>query len=382
MKKIGKWCAVLLCLVMLFSGCAQSEKSSDSTENSGNSSKESAGQTAETPDAGKEILTQDPQDEIIFTSDYDPSDYLKLDSDYRSIVFSKEDLTVSEDQVQNQVDSLLTEHAELEEVTDRGAMAGDILQIDFTGTMDGQVIYDEQDYQLELGYAGLLPGFEDQLEGAGAGDEITMDLEYPEDYGDETLNGKTVHFDVLVHKVSLSVVPDYTDDFVKKFTEYDTIAEYEAAVKVILEDTARTDAVALWLDEHADMESCPDSLKERCEQRMVDYLELWAQQEGTDLEGLLKQINYASVEELLADEDNASAVRTDEKDILAYEYVVSRENIKSTVKDYVQYLEKYALDQGFKNADELLDYYSEEEMRMFYMKELVTDRIMKYAAVK
>ncbi len=386
MNRIAKLCALLLCLMIIFGGCAQSGKNSsnpsegfpDASENSLTSSDASA----ETVDDGKEILYQNPQDEIVFTFDYDPSDYLKMDEDYRAIIFSEEDLAVSEDAVQNQVDSLLTEYASLEEVTDRGALAGDTLQIDFTGILDGQVIYDETDYQLELGFSGLIPGFEDQLEGAMAGDEIIMDLEYPEDYGDEMLDGKTVHFDVAVHKVSFPVVPDYTDDFVKQYTGYDTIAEYESAVKEILENEARSDAVAFWLDEHAVMESCPESLKKRCEQRMVDFLELYAEYEGTDLEGLLKEMNYASVEELLADEENAGSILTDEKDTLAYEYVASEEDLRSTVKDYVSYLEKYALDQGFADADELLDYYSEEEMRMLYMRELVTDRIMEYAVVE
>lgn len=387
MKGIGKLCASLLCLAMVSVGCAGTGAGdSDQSKNPAETAAESVSKTdpkmtsePESVDEGKEILSRNPQDEVTFTFDYDPSDYLKLDGDYRQIVFSAEDLEVSEDAVQNQVDSLLAEHAELEEVTDRGALAGDTLQIDFTGTMDEQVIYDEKDYQMELGYEGLLPGFEEQLEGAMAGDEISMDLEYPEDYGDEMLNGRTVHFDVTVHKVYLSVVPDYTDEFVKKYAGYDTTAAYEAALKEILADSAKTDAVALWLDEHAVMESCPDSLKEKCEQRMLDFLELWAEYEGTDMEGLLKEMGYDSEEDLLAAEDNANSILADERDTLAYEYVAAKEELKSTVKDYVDFMEKYALDQGYVDAGELLDYYSEEEMRMIYMKKMVTDRIMQYA---
>lgn len=386
MKRIGKLCALLLCFAVVSGGCAQSGENrpadSGQMDSSDNSVETEAESDSASVDEEKQILKQNPQDEVIFTFDYDPSEYLKMDEDYRNIVLKAEDLEISEDEVQNHVDSLLTEYTVLEEVTDRGALAGDTLQVDFTGTLDGEVIYDEKDYQLELGTSGLIPGFEDQLEGARAGDEIKMDMEYPEDYGDEMLNGKTVHFDVTVYKVYLSVVPDYTDDFVKEHTEYDTTADYEAAIRSILEDSARLDAVAVWLDEHAVMERCPEELKEQCEQRMVDFLEQYAEYEGTSLEELLKKMDYASVEELLADEDNAASVEADEKDILINEYVVSRENLKSTVKEYVEYMEKYAGEQGYADADELLDYYSEEEMRLLYMKQLVSDCVLKYAVIE
>lgn len=388
MKNIGKLCTVLLCLVMVSGGCAQSDADhSEQTASIEGTSSEMEGTSSETvsgdaAEADKEILTRDPQEEIVFTFDYNPADYVKLDEDYRSIVFPEEDLEVSDEEVQDQIDSLLTEYASYEKVTDRGALFGDILKIDFTGTLDGETIYDQEDFQLELGASAIVPGFDEQLEGAVAGDQITLDLEYPEDYGDELLNGKTVHFDVTVYEVELAVIPDYTDDFVKQYTGYDTTEEYEKATREILKDSAESDAVALWLDEHSSMEKCPASLKEECEQDMLDYFRLIARYNGMEMDELLEAMEYDSEEALLADEDNASAIEASARDTLAYEYVVAQENLKSTVGEYVAYLEKYAQEQGYKDADELLDYYSETEMRALYMKQLVTDCILSYAGIQ
>ncbi|MGN0292496.1 MAG: FKBP-type peptidyl-prolyl cis-trans isomerase [Lachnospiraceae bacterium] len=393
MKTIGKLCTVLLCLTVVFGGCARSgsegseqtaysEQTACSEQTVSAEEASSLASMEENIEAGKGVLTQDPEQEITFTFDYDPGDYVELDEDYRSIVFSEEDLKVSEEEIQNQIDSLLTEHAELEKVTDRGALAGDILKIDLSGILDGETIYDEKDFQLELGSEAVVPGFDEQLEGAMAGDQISLDLEYPEDYGDETLNGKTIHFDVTVHEVDLSVVPDYTDDFVKEYTGYDTIKAYEAAIKELLEDSARSDAVALWLDEHSTMKACPDSLKQECEQNMLEYFRLIARYNGMDMEELLEVMNYDSEEALLEDGDNAAAVEASARDILAYQYVAGKENLRSTVRDYVDYLENYAQEQGYEDAEELLDYYTEEEMRTLYMKQLVTDCILNYAAVQ
>lgn len=383
MKKIWKFGAVLLCTAMVFGGCSQSQPK-DTEETSAVSGAEQDSNTGqEEESSNKAILKQDPEDVLEFVYDYDPAEYLTLDGDYKAIVFSAEDLEVTEENVQSSVDALLLEHLVLEEVTDREALSGDTLDIDFTGTLDGEVIYDETNYQLELGSGVMVSGFEESLEGARAGDEITLDLKYPEDYGNDLLNGKTVHFEVTVHQVYLPVVPDYTDEFVAQYTGYDTIQAYEASLKETLEQTEKEDAVAIWLDEHSTLEDCPEDLKETYEQRMLDYYEMLAQYTyGMDLETLLKEMDYDSEEEFLEAPDNQDAIMGNIKSNMGYEYVAVKEGLKSTVGEYVAYMESYAELIGYNDAEELLEYFTEEEMRQLYMKNLVTNWILEHAAIK
>lgn len=372
MKKIRKLCMLLICFTMVFGGCSQQQENPDKeTKEAANGSKSDE----------KAILNQNPDEVLAFTFDYDPADYLKMDEDYRSIRFSAKDLNVTEDDVQQTVDSLLLEHVKLEEAADREAMYGDTMDIDFIGTIDGKEIYNEEDYRLELGSAGLVSGFEEGLEGAREGDQITLDLEYPKDYGDEMLNGKKVHFEVKIRKVYLAVVPDYTDEFVAEYTEYDTIETYEASIRSDLEQAAKEDAVAIWMDEHTTLENCPDTLKKEYGQRMLDHFALIAQYYyDTDLAGLLKKMDYSSEEEFL--ESNEEDIVADIRKNLGYEYVVSKEKLQSTVRDYVEYMEEYAQVSGYQDAEQLLDYFTEKEIRQLYIKKLATDLILEHATVE
>lgn len=374
MRKIGKLCMLLLCFTMIFGGCSQQE-------NSDNETKEITETDTSLESSEKAILNQDPDQDLTFTFDYDPSDYLKMEEDYGSIRFSADDLEITADDVQQSVDSLLLEYVELEEITDRGALYGDTLDIDFIGTIDGEEIYNEENYRLELGSAGMMAGFEDGLEDSRPGDQVVLDLEYPEDYGDEMLNGKTVHFEINVNKVYVSVVPDYTDEFVAKHTNYDTIKEYEASIKSDLEQAGKEDAVAIWMDEHTSLENCPETLIEEYGQRMLDHYELIAKYfYNTDLAALLEEMNYSSEEEFL--ESNKEDIVADIRKNMCYEYVISKENLQSTVGDYLEYMEEYAQLTGYNDADELLDYFTEEEIRQLYIKKLATDWILEHATVE
>lgn len=378
MKKIGKWCMLLIGVSIIFGGCSQTGENMDGQTKD---TMETAALSTGSESDEKTILNQNPEEILKFTFDYEPSEYLKMEGDYRSIVLSAADLEVNEEDVQQSIDSLLLEHVELEEEADREAFYGDVLDIDFIGTIDDEEIFNEENYRLELGSAGMVSGFEEGLEGAMAGDQIILDLEYPEDYGDEMLNGKTVHFEINVHKVYLQVVPDYTDEFVAEYTEYDTIEEYESSIKTDLEQAAKEDAVAVWMDEHTTLENCPDSIKEEYGQRMLKHFEMLAEYYyDMDLASLLEAMDYSSEKEFL--EDNEEDIEADIKKNLSYEYVVSQENIQSTVKDYVEYMEDYAQITGFHDADELLDYFTETEMRQLYMKQLAMDWILEHAAVE
>lgn len=378
MKKIGKWCMLLICLSMVFGGCSQPK---ENTEGETKNNTEAVTQITGSESDKKAILNRNPEEILEFTFHYDPSEYIKMDGDYQSMILSASDIAVSEEDVQQSVDSLLLEHVALEGEADREACYGDVLDIDFIGTIDGEEIFNEENYRLELGSAGMVSGFEEGLEGSMAGDQIILDLEYPEDYGDETLNGKTVHFEVNVHKVYLPVVPDYTDEFVAEYTEYDTIREYESSIKADLEQAAKEDAVAIWMDEHTTLENCPNSIKEEYGQRMLEHFEMLAKYYyDTDLAGLLETMDYSSEEEFL--ENNEEDIEADIKKNMSYEYVVGKENIRSTVKDYVEYMEDYAQTTGYSDADELLDYFTEEEMRQLYIKQLAMDWILEHATVE
>src|SRR5919206_4250183 len=119
--------------------------------------------------------------------------------DYRELEVGKRDAEVSDDDLQAELDRLRERSAKLDTV-DRPAQRGDFVVMDYVGTLDGEAFAggEGRDQLVELGSGRLVPGFEEQLEGAGAGEERTVTVTFPEDYQATHLAGKPARFTVTV----------------------------------------------------------------------------------------------------------------------------------------------------------------------------------------
>ena len=132
------------------------------------------------------------------------------------ITVERKSVEPADDAIQAEIERLRMEHAELEPVEDRGADLGDTVTIDFAGRIEGETEpFDGgtgTEHPVELGTGSLIPGFEDQLVGSKPGDELKVELAFPEDYA-EHLAGKNAVFDVSVGGVHMKVLPDVDDAF-------------------------------------------------------------------------------------------------------------------------------------------------------------------------
>ncbi len=149
-----------------------------------------------------------------------------------------------DESIQAELQRLREQAAEAEPVEDRGADIGDILTIDFVGTLDGD---DEPfeggtgtDHELELGTGSLIPGFEDQLVGATPEEQRDVKLSFPDDYGPEHLNGRAATFAVTVKEVKRKVLPDIDDDMAVDL-EFDDLSALRADVYDRLSEKLRQD---------------------------------------------------------------------------------------------------------------------------------------------
>ncbi len=113
----------------------------------------------------------------------------------------------------------LREQKKIWEETDQPAQSGDRITMDFEGTLNGEPIEGgkAENFELELGKGQMIPGFEDHLLGARAGDQLEFDITFPEDYQDENLAGKPVHFKVEVKKVEQGRLPEIDADFIHAY---------------------------------------------------------------------------------------------------------------------------------------------------------------------
>lgn len=151
---------------------------------------------------------------------------------YKGIKVEKVEYNVSDDEINAEIDRLIDRNAKEISVTDRSAQKGDIVVIDYSGSIDG-VKFDggtAEKQRLELGSGSFIPGFEDQVIGMAIGEERNISVTFPEDYT-APLNGKAAVFAIKLHEIIVKEKPELTDAFVKDATGEESIDAYKAHIK-------------------------------------------------------------------------------------------------------------------------------------------------------
>ncbi len=152
--------------------------------------------------------------------------------EYRGLEVGRGDGEVPDDAVEAELDRLREGFASLSPV-DRPAAPGDLVLIDYSGTADGEPFEGSEatDLMVELGAQSLLPEFDEALEGASAGDEITVDVRFPDDHRPEHLAGREGRFEVTVKEVREKELPELDDDFAQEASEFENIADLRDEIR-------------------------------------------------------------------------------------------------------------------------------------------------------
>jgi trigger factor len=159
--------------------------------------------------------------------------------EYKGLEIGKAEPEVPADIIDREIERMQQSFAKLEPV-ERVAAPGDALLVDFEGSIDGEPFEGGKasDYLLELGGGQLIEGFEEQLEGAGAGEDREVKVTFPDDYHAEQLAGKDATFAVAVKEVREKVLPELDDDFASDASEFDTLEELRADIDAKLGEAA------------------------------------------------------------------------------------------------------------------------------------------------
>ncbi len=173
-------------------------------------------------------IAEDNTVTLVLTTDVYPEVTL---GQYKGLEVEKAEATVTDEQVQAELDRMAQNVASTETV-ERAAEMGDTANIDFEG-FDNGVPFDGgkgDNFDLKLGSGSFVPGFEEQIVGMTAGEEKDIDITFPEDYHAE-LAGKAVVFHVKLNKVTVTNVPAQDDEFAKDVSEFDTLDELKADIR-------------------------------------------------------------------------------------------------------------------------------------------------------
>lgn len=180
---------------------------------------------------------------VVFTALVTTKPEVKL-GEYKGIKVAKIDYTVTDEDVDKEIQSVLEKNARMISIDDRAVESGDIVVIDFEGFVD-DVAFEGgkgEDYELEIGSNTFIPGFEDQLIGANVDDLVDVKVTFPEEYHAENLAGKPAVFKVTVKEIKVKEIPELDDEFVSDVSDFDTLDEYKADIRKDLEEKAKAKA--------------------------------------------------------------------------------------------------------------------------------------------
>ena len=266
---------------------------------------------------------------------------------YKGIEISKVDNTVSEEDVEARLNEMVNRNARLTSVEDKALENGDTAVIDFEGFKNGVAFEGGkgENYNLVIGSNTFIPGFEDQLVGKKAGEEVEVNVTFPETYHAENLAGKPVVINVKVNDVKVKEVPALDDEFAKDTTEFETLAELRADVKAKLEEQAKNAADAEMRNALVEKVSAntevevPEAMVQHQIDNMLMELNYQLQYQGLNLEQLL-QMTGRGLDEL-REERRADAERL-VKSSLVLEAIAEKENVEANDADVDAELEKMA----------------------------------------
>ena len=175
--------------------------------------------------------------DLIFTAKVTVKPEVEL-GEYKGLSVEKDQVNITDEDVQKKLEEVQEQNARLISVEDRPVQDKDSVNIDFEGLLDGVPFEGgtSKGYTFVVGSNTFIPGFEDQLIGATRGQELDVNVTFPEEYHSEELKGKPVVFKVRINEIKYKELPVLDDEFVKDVSEFDTLEEYKADIRKKLEE--------------------------------------------------------------------------------------------------------------------------------------------------
>lgn len=296
--------------------------------------------------------------------------------EYKGIKIPKAEYNANDDQAEEELKRALERSARIEE-KETAAVDGDIVNLDYCGSVDG-VKFDggtAEKYNLTLGSNTFIPGFEEQLLGVKKGDEKDVTVKFPEDYHADELKGKEAVFACKINSVSAKTVPAMDDAWAKEVSEFDTLDAYRQSIKDNLrqqgEKRARTENENAVINAIVDTAEAdiPEVLVESYLDDMLRDMEMRLYYQGMKLEDYFKY-SGTTVEDFRKDRHDDA--RRGALTRLVLEELIKLENITATDEEA---LKKYA--ESMPAPAEGEEPHRPDERELGYLKnEVVMDKLL------
>ncbi len=284
---------------------------------------------------------------------------------YMGVTVTKIDTTVTDEEVEAELENQRNTNARTVTVTDRPVKEGDTAVIDFEGFVDGVAFAGGkgENHPLEIGSHTFIDTFEDQLVGKNVGDELDVNVTFPEQYQAAELAGKPAVFKVKINEIKAKELPELDDEFAQDVAGVDTLAEYKEEVKKNLTEKKEAEARKTKEDEaiqkiidKSKMDIPEAMIQTQCETMVNEFAQRIAQS-GLSMDQYL-QFSGMTVDQLMEQVRPEAESRI--KSSLVLEQIAKDENIEVTDADIDAEIEKMAAAYGME-ADKLKEYMGDAE---------------------
>lgn len=285
--------------------------------------------------------------------------------DYKGVEVSKSEVEVTDADVDAELERVREQNSRTESVEGRPVQDKDMTVIDFEGFVDGETFEGGkgENYPLTIGSHSFIDNFEDQLIGKNIGEEVEVNVTFPEDYHAENLKGKPAMFKVTVKEIKAKILAELDDDFASDVSDFDTLAEYKEDIKKNLTERKNEEAknkkeaeAVEKVVENASMD-IPEAMVNTQVRQMADDFTRRLQQQGLSIDQYF-QFTGLTPDKLLADMKPEAEKRI--KNRLVLEAVAKAENIVASDEDFEAELEKMSKSYGME-VDKIKEFMGDYE---------------------
>ncbi len=284
---------------------------------------------------------------------------------YKGVKIDKIETEVTDEDIDKEIKREQEANARTITVTDRAVKDGDTAVIDFEGFMDGVAFEGGKgdNYPLVIGSHSFIPGFEEQIIGKNTGDEIDVNVTFPEDYNAKDLAGKPAVFKVKINEIKEKELPELDDEFASEVSEFDTMAEYREDVKKNLAEKKekeakdkKEDAVieAIIKDSKMDI---PEAMVDTQVRTMINDYARRLKSQGLSLEQYF-MFTGLDMEKFTAQMKPGALKRIESR--LVLEAIVKAEGFEVSDDEYEKELERMA-EESKMELDKLKEYIGDDE---------------------
>lgn len=325
------------------------------------------------------------EDGVVFTAKVTVKPDFEL-GQYKGVETKKITHRTTEKDINAEIEKVRERNARQVNIEDRAAELKDTVTIDFEGFCDG-VAFDGgkgENFDLTLGSGQFIPGFEEQLVGKNIGEEVEVNVTFPEEYHSEELKGKDAMFKVKINAIKAQELPELDDEFAKDVSEFDTFEEYKADITKKLKEQNKEkakkeleDKILEIICENTEIDIPEAMFETAVENQIRDFamqlsyqglsIEQYAQYTGQTLDAMKEQLRPGAEKQV--------------KTSLILEKIAKVENIEVTDKEVAAELEKMA-EQSKMKVEDVKKYVSVENIKDSKKIEKTVEFLVKNASLK